>query len=268
MKRYSIVHPFVLSFFSKRLFQDVARNWRGAGFLYLLLLLAICWIPNTIKAIMSFSHFAAEEAPRFLDQVPNITITNGEVSISEPMPYTIKDPDSGAVIAILDTTGAMPDLEGSEAHVLLTKTKLIFKKNAAETRVYDLSPIASFTLTKERLYGWFDIARKCLGFAFFPICVLGSLVYRIVQALIYAAIGLIFASLLKVRLSYASLLRLSVVAVTPVVILDTLLDLAGQHIPVWGLICFLIAMGYLFFGVKASAEAQPALQTDSAPPMV
>jgi hypothetical protein len=182
------------------------------------------------------------------------------------MPYSIKNPDSGAVIAILDTTGVIPDLEDSEAHVLMTKTKLIFKKNSSETRVYDLSPITSFTLKKERLHGWLNIARKCLVFAFFPICVLGSFAYRILQALIYAAIGLIFASLLKVRLGYASLLRLSVVAVTPAVILDTLRDLTGHHIPAWGLICFLIAMGYLFFGIKAGAETQPATQTDSAPP--
>jgi hypothetical protein len=266
MKRFSIVHPFVFSFFSRDLYRDFARNRSGAGFLYLLLLLAICWIPDTIKTAASFSHFTATVAPGFINQVPNITITDGEVSISEPMPYSIKDPDSGAVIAILDTTGAITELEDSGTPVLLTKTKLIFRKSASETRVYDLSPIKSFTLTKERLHGWLHIARKCLMIAFFPICVLGSFVYRIVQALIYAAIGLIFASLLKVRLGYASLLRLSVVAVTPAVILDTLRDLTGYRIPAWGLICFLIAMGYLFFGVKASAETQPAIQTNATLP--
>jgi hypothetical protein len=267
MKRYSIVHPLVLSFFSKDLYEDVARNWKGTGFLYLFMLLTICWIPTMTKMAAGFSKFVAKEAPRYLDQVPDITIKDGKVSINEPMPYFIKDPDSGDTFVILDTTGQTTSLEGSKAFLLLTKTKLTVKQNARETRAYDLSGIKNFTLTKERLHDWLDIGRKLLVSVLFPICVLGSYVYRIVQALIYAAIGLIFASSLKAALDYLALLRLSVIAVTPAVILDTLLNLAGKHVPAWGFICLLIAMGYLFLGVKASAAtAQPPPTPSPAPP--
>ena len=47
MKRYSIFHPLVLSFFSKSLYRDVGKNWRGTGLLYLLLIIALLWIPST-----------------------------------------------------------------------------------------------------------------------------------------------------------------------------------------------------------------------------
>ena len=36
MKRYSIFHPLILSFFSKSLYRDVGKHWRGTGLLYLL----------------------------------------------------------------------------------------------------------------------------------------------------------------------------------------------------------------------------------------
>jgi hypothetical protein len=42
MRRYSIFHPLVLAFYSKPLYQDVGRRWKGTGLGYLLLLLAVC----------------------------------------------------------------------------------------------------------------------------------------------------------------------------------------------------------------------------------
>ena len=252
MKRYSILHPFALSFFSKELYNDVAHHWRGAGFLYLLLLLTICWVPTCIKVAADFFKFANAEAPGIVDQVPNITITNGEVSISEQMPYTIKNPKNDETLAIIDTTG-QTTVESSNVPVLLTKTSLMIRQtNRSESRVYNLSGVKQFSLTKERLYSWLDLAKTFLPIIIFPFMLLGSYVYRILQALLYAAIGLIFVSVLNSGLTYTALLRLSVIAITPVLILDTIRSLTGPTIPFWWLICFLIAMGYLYFGVKSS----------------
>src|SRR2546426_3324312 len=48
MRRYGILHPLLLSFFSRSLYRDVGRTWKGIGFLYLLLLLALSWVLVTI----------------------------------------------------------------------------------------------------------------------------------------------------------------------------------------------------------------------------
>src|SRR5215470_9276887 len=168
MKRYSIFHPFVLSFFSKDLYRDVAHHWRGVGFLYLLLLLTICWIPTAIKMGADFSKFANDEAPGILDQVPNISITKGEVSITEQMPYTIKSPKTGETLAIIDTTG-QTTVESSNAPLLLTKTSLMVRQNnRSESRVYNLSGVSQFLLTKERLYNWLNLAKTFLPIIVFP----------------------------------------------------------------------------------------------------
>ncbi len=254
MKRYSIIHPFALSFFSRELYQDVAKNWKGTGFLYLALLLAACWIPGMIKIGASFSDFVKKEISPLLEEFPEITIKNGEVSINEPMPYFLGDPDTGAVVAIIDTTGEITDLEGADERVLLTKNKLILRKNKMETRGYDLSQINDLKLTREKIRSWLDTARKWLPFALYPFCWFGSFVYRIAQSLIYAVIGLIFVSVLKAGLQYQALIRLSVIAITPPVILETIRDLVGRKIPFWSLLCFLIAMGFLFFGMRANAK--------------
>jgi len=255
MKKFSIIHIPVLSFFSKELYRDVGLYWKGVNFSYLLLLLAICLIPTMIKMHIGFADFVNNDVPTVVEQVPEITITDGQVSIEEPEPYYIKDPDSGdVIIAIVDTTGTIKSLEDPNTICLLAKTNIMWRQGEFETRTIDLSEVKNFVLDSERISGWLHTARKFLVMAIYPFALLGSYLYRIVQALIYAAIGLLFALWCKVTLSYATLLRLAVVAVTPSVLVKTILGIAGAHLPYAGLIYLVAALAYLFFGVHATAQ--------------
>ena len=254
MKKFSIIHIPALSFFSKELYRDVGLNWKGVNFLYLLLLVVICWIPTVIKIHFGVTDFVNNEAPTFVEQLPEITITNGEVSISEPQPYYIKDPESGDVLAIIDTTGTVESLEDSDALCLLTKTKIMWRKSEAETQIYDLSKVKHFVLNSERVMGWLHIVSKFFVIIISPFALLGSYLIRIVQALIYAAVGLLFALWCKVALSYATLLRLAVVAMTPCLLARTILDIADIHLPYATLISLVVTLAYLFFAVKANSE--------------
>jgi len=260
MKKFSIMHIPVLSFFSKGLYRDVGLHWKGLNFSYLLLLLAICWIPTMIKIHVCFSNFVNNDAPAVVEQVPEVTITNGEVSISEPQPYYIKDPENGDVLAIIDTTGTVKSLEDPNAMCLVTKNKVMWRQSEFETRTIDLAKVENFVLDSERIMGWLHTASKLIVIAIYPFALLGSYLYRIVQALIYAAVGLLFASWCKVTLSYSALLRLAVVAVTPCVLVKTILGLSGVHLPYAWLIYLLIALWYLFFGVKACSETPQTME--------
>lgn len=255
MKRYSLLQPLYLSFFSRDLYQDVRRNWKGTGFLYLLLLLSLTWLPVMVKLHQATAEEIRLEAPRFIDQVPRITIIRGQVSIDRPVPYTISDPDSGAPLMVIDTSGTVASFEQMTAPVLLTKDKLMYRKpNRAETRIYDLSMIEELTLDRDRVNGWVQVFGKYFALVAYPFAVAGSFAYRILQVLLYAAIGLLFVKMLKTPIEYPVVLRLASVAITPVIILSTVRMLAGMHVPLLWLISFAIATGYLYFAVKANAE--------------
>lgn len=256
MKKFSILHVPFMSFFSKELYQDVGLYWKGVNFGYLLLLLAVCWIPTIIKIRTVYSGFVREKAPPIVLQVPEITITDGQVSITESQPYYISDPENDDVLAIIDTTGTIISLEDSDAFCLLTKNSLITRENKFETQTYDLSQVEHFVLDGDRIMSWLQTSKKFLVIVIYPFALLGSYIYRIVQALIYAAIGLLFASFCKVVLSYNTLLRLATVAVTPCIIAGTVFDLAGVSLP--APLYLLAALGYLFFGVKAVSQIPPA----------
>ncbi|MHC4646247.1 MAG: DUF1189 family protein [Planctomycetota bacterium] len=260
MKRFSIIHVPLLSFFSKPLYRDVALNWKGVCFGYLLLLLAVCWIPRIVKEYMDFSDFVEKEAPSVVEQVPRITIADGQVSIDEPQPYYIKDPDSGQVLAVIDTTDTITSPEDVNAFCLLTRTSVVAKKGEFETRSWDLSQVQNFVLDGDRIMGWLRTLKKFLVVLIYPLALVGSYFYRIIQALIYAAVGLLFAYLCKVKLSYAALLRLAVAAVTPCIILNTVLSVADVHLPYGWLFYLAMALAYLLFAVTASRTTPAAPQ--------
>lgn len=258
MKRYAILHPLYLSFFSRDLYRDVRTNWKGTGFLYLLLLLSITWLPVMYKLHLGISKGIQQEAPKYIGQVPKITIVHGEVSIDRPVPYTITDPDSRASLMVIDTSGKISSLEQTTALALLTKNKFMYRKpRGTETRIYDLSTINSFTLDRDLVNGWVQASRKYFAALAYPFVLAASFAYRVLQMLLYAAIGMLFANMLKTPLDYPAVLRLASVSITPVIILSTLRTLTGLHVPAFWLACFVIAMAYLFFAVKANSVPAP-----------
>ena len=244
------------AFYSRELYAEAARKWKGAGFLYLFFLLALAWIPSIVEMHLSFSNFMLEQFPEFVSQVPKITIEDGEVSTDVPTPHEIRNPETDELIAVIDLTGEIPSLDETEAKVLLTKTHLYLQQNTRpETRVYDLREVKEFTLTQDDITVWGELARQWLLVIAYPFFVLFSYVYRILQALLYAAIGLLMARRAKLEFTYDALLRLTVLAVTPPILLDTLWKMTGLTIPLWWFLSFLIAMGYLYFGIHSNAEA-------------
>lgn len=269
MKRYSIFHPLVLSFYSPSLYRDVAENWTGVGFLYLLLLLSLAWVHPIVRLHRTAAGLFETLGPAVLEQVPTIHVQQGEVSIAEPQPYVIEVPGSDTPLVVIDTTGQTTP-ESTQAFLILTKHQAILRKNLHETRTYDLTGIQDLTVDRSTVKRILDGCRQWLAILSYPVALAGSYVYRILQVLIYASIGLLFARLLSTPLEYPALLRLASVAVTPAIVADTLRGAAGfSSNLLWWFFCFLLTMGYLLFAVRVNSPAEPERQAypPSTPPM-
>ncbi|MGB1799613.1 MAG: DUF1189 domain-containing protein [Gammaproteobacteria bacterium] len=257
MSKYSIFQIPLLSFYSTDLYRDMALNKKGIGFGYLFLLLAFCWLIIIFALDNKIDVYLDEHSPALLNQIPEITIQNGMASIRESQPYYIDDPETGRPLAVIDTTGTINSLEQTEAVVLLTKNKVTFEKSKMETRTFELSEVGDMVIDSSLLSTWVEAAKSYMAVIMYPFALAGSFLYRIIQMLIYAAIGLVFASMLKVEPDYSQLLRLSVVAATPAILINTFLWVAGINIPMVGLIFFGMSMVYLYLGIKATIEIEP-----------
>jgi hypothetical protein len=256
MKTYSIYHLPVMAFYSKALYSDIALNWKGVCFGYLFLLLSVCWIPDMIKLQQTLNSFILIYAPDIVAQVPEIRIINGKASFNVEQPHSIIFPGTDKVFVVFDSTGktTSPDMVG--AFALVTEKMLIIEDNRTKKEQYSFDKIDDFTLNQQMINDFLTTVRKYLTLALYPLALIGSFVFRILQVLLYAAIGLLFASMCKSDRTYDSLIRLSVVAITPGLIISAILETAGIHLPFAGLWFFLMAMGFLYYGVRAAAQGE------------
>jgi hypothetical protein len=263
-KPYSILVAPIVMFTSGKFYRDIYYESKGTGFGYLLLLLAVSVIFYSITINTAINKVIVQDVPGIVKQIPHITIDKGKASIDRQQPYYINDPDTHKPLIILDTTGAINSLENSPAIGLLKENEMLFKHSEVETRSYSFESIEHFELTQAKTNHWLDLIKKYLVIALYPFIVFAFFVMYIIKVLIYALIGLLFALLLKTKRDYLALMRMSVVAVTPVIIIKTIIDLSSVSMPMPRLSFFILAMIFLFFGVRAaSLNRQPAAEAEN-----
>jgi Protein of unknown function (DUF1189) len=264
-RKYSIFHPIIMAFYSPSLYRDVAYRWTGIAASYLLLLLFITWLPTIIIFNYYLNVFSKTELPQYLQQIPAVKIYNGELSIDKPVPYSIKSPRSGKTIAVIDTSGKITSLEQANANVLVTKTQ-IFSREDNQTKIYDLAKVKDFSFDRNDVGNLFHKSGLWLFFFIFPLAVIVSFIYRILQALIYGAIGILFSKMLHVNLIFQQCMRLAIIAMTPAIIISLLLDLLGIHFRFQFVLYFLISMIYLYFAIASSKVEPGPVVVDHEPP--
>ena len=82
MRRYSILHAPFLSWYSKPFYRDVGERWGLSAFAYLLILLALSWLPALFAGHRGWSRFMETKAPVLLQEMPSIEISDGAQKVS------------------------------------------------------------------------------------------------------------------------------------------------------------------------------------------
>lgn len=253
--RFGLQHPPLLAWFSRDLYRDVGQRWNGVGYGYLFLLLTITWLIILVSAHLSLGQFIESQLPPMLEQVPSVTITDGEVITDVEQPYTITN-ENGEVIFTIDTreNSELEWFKNTSPGALLTSDMLHIRKSAHELRRIELSDVESFAIDQDIVSGWASSVHRWWLMVAIPCCLIGSIVFRCLQNLFYAALGLGLASLRGQKLSFDCSMRLAAIAVTPVILLDTLMSLASIQSPpffLWPLAGIGISLSYLAFGITS-----------------
>lgn len=260
----SSIRGLWLSFYSPDFYREVARRWRGMGALYLLCLLIGCWVPFFLAMDFALTHLLEDAVLPIVRQLPPIAIRHGRVTISADQPVHIRHSETGAVMAILDTTGETTTLQDTGAWLLLTDTHLLTQWKEWEKQKVSLQNVEDFYVDAPLLALALQRSKRWFVLGAFPLAVGVSYGYRIVLALLLGLAGLGFSKMLGAGLHYRSTVRMSAVAMTPALILDTavsvslLLKAPAESIPFWWLICIGISVAYLFGAVAANVRQQAA----------
>lgn len=271
-RRYSGLQATFMSFFSMDLYRDVVENWRGVAFLYLFLLTIFTWAVMAAGLHLKLGTAINASVYKTIDQFPTIKINKGEINIDKESPYYIKNPNNpDQIIVAFDTSSDDPAVAKEQnIPVIVTKKKIVIHERRGDKVFVEEKPIMDgsgsldgLIIEPETITIVVNLIKNWLGLILFLFMVPLGFIFLAIQVLIYAVIGKLFANIKNVNLTFGELMRLSVMAVTPVLILDTLLKATGAQLPWWPPAALIVAMVYLFLGVSAQTTRTAAA---SAPP--
>ncbi|MHB8881664.1 MAG: DUF1189 family protein [Thermodesulfovibrionales bacterium] len=252
MKEFSFLQALYLSFYSRQFYYDVISRWKGTGLAYLAALLVLCTIPGVLKMQADVSTYIDQEAAMYIRQLPLITISKGELSITEPEPYIIKDEKTGDPFMIIDTTGSIKSLSGSKAMVLFTKTSIIVGRDGHENRTFNLADFGDkVVIDRGSAFDFMDSFVGSFPLIYYPVSLLFSWLFNALLAVLYAVFGGMIARGTGGSLDFKSLVRLSAVSLTPVLLSGAMLTLAGAAVPFWWLMTVIAPLGYIIYAVKS-----------------
>ncbi len=255
MTKYRFWQGPVLALFSKPFYASVARDWKGIAMGYLLFLLAICWIPGVMKINRIVTNFEKREMSHVLEQIPPLEIKDGKLLSSAKLPYTIALRDGEKFIRI-DKDATVADYEKYDVPVLITENEIIAQKSKAEKRIYSFKDMPDLSIDAQFLTEVTNKALSLFKLLFYPLAVLNSFTTRLLQAVIYALLGLIIASVLNRNISFAAVFRLAVVAMTAGIIYRTIVFYLGLQLPYYWLTGVVLTLIFLFIGLSAAENEE------------
>lgn len=275
-RQFGLWKAFFFSFFSTRVYVDVAKRWSGLGLSYLMLLLVIVTAPFGLRFEWAAHQYYKVHVFEPSAHFPSVVIEDGEVQFNHFMPYRVTN-QSGDTIAVIDATGLTREINhrvDPELTWLLTKNALHF--NPPDLKVtpnlkISFEKSAHIETFDEELNGVLDV-HSLLDRASVKLFIYGALIL-IYPCLIGAVWGLFATFFLafswatqyyvlavfRYRMEYAAIYRLLIVSLTAPVSICFILAGLGVVYSEAGLYYLVLFAVYFNLGVAAVRRADRAL---------
>jgi len=254
------------AFFSKRLYIDVGKRWKGFGFIYLLLVVILFSLPLSLYLMNNFNHFYQEQVLDPIKRIPEIYIQNGKVVFNKPMPYKIKNAE-GKVDVIIDTTGMVSKISKRypDLSILIPKDEIFFRIPEPP-----LSTAMHLTSSGESIYSekidknlnqvfsgdeWVQNSRvHTLRYIFLTLTPLFIISFFYVMLAIMLPVLAFFGQLLaqiffSFKIPFKKTNRLFIVSSTPALLLFFLVLTLNLKIPAQGILLLIVLFGYFNYAV-------------------
>lgn len=196
--------------------------------------------------------------------MPTLKFSAGGVTSSNPGPLRLEHPQTKEVAIVIDTARKEPvtvqTMNDAKVIAYLTGGALYLNRGQNQLETIDLTKSAperevtvdaSAYKEMERAFDWVFYPALMLFFFLAFAIALG------VSALLYALIGMIFASLAGGSLEYAALFKLALHAQTAGSVLYAIDATLPMTIPYFQFVSVALSLAYLWLGVKAVVKAGP-----------
>ena len=239
-----------------KFYNEIKDQALGRTIRYLLVLVVLVTALLGIRYGIALSSISKAGLEWVETNVPYVEIKDGVVSAEVEQPFIVEEKD---FIAVIDTTGAIQEVPAEfESGILLAKDKLLVKRDSIRTEEIDLSKIKSFMLDSKTLTKW----RKILVTAIIPFMIVMLFIYfvfaKAIQALIAAAVILIFKS----KLLYSKAFNVAIYALTPATLLAVLVMMIFlKPLPYFPVIYLGMYIAFVWLGLKNCTIEEEVIKT-------
>lgn len=254
-RKYTYIRTIFYAWFDKGLYREVANKWEGIASPYLLILLTFTWIPIFFgSVIISIYIKHSENYPKFIEQIPHVIIKDGKMKLNKASPHHIKD-DKGNKFLTFDINAKPKDIITMGTPVLFTKEQLVLILQNGP-KVISLSKVGDWNFDGKSVDRFVTRVLYWLTMALTPILIVGSLMFRLAEALILAVFTWLFNLVMRTKLGFMACWRLSAVALTPAICLSCFEYLNFQFTLTYGWFVLLITLFYAGFAVYSNRKQQ------------
>lgn len=246
MQKQNFLFSFYRMFYSKEFYREVVSVWKSQVFWFFLIIIIISLIKISVNMIIEGNKFIKNQAPEIINKIPTMTIKNGIMEIDKKSPYAIEIEKES--FAVFDMNDKYKTIGESKSRILVKPDRLIYKQNDLETREYSFRSIKSFTLNKEIIQNWLNMA-PFMYFIIILSMIAGSLFFRYIQILINSFFGFIISLIVKAEIKYNSILKLSTVTACIGILISIIMDSFSFSFRFSWIVLFLISMVYLIFAI-------------------
>lgn len=257
MSKYSAVQAPIFALFDPGLYDAVRYEWKGTNLLYLCGLLAVLTAATALGLFIQLTAVSNNEAQKIIGQFPKMTFKDGEMSIDKPSPYRVSNPwptadDAGMSLIVFDTSGNLTSTDDAKAAILFTKTEMV--SNSGKNLTYSTYG-QSGVIDQDLINSWLRMGVFLIPVAFFlfgwPLAWIG----HAFQGLIYAGIAALVGQVSGSPLPFSAALRLSIMCMTPVMLISTVMYISHLIIPYWQFLCIPVIIGYIVFAIRTTAKS-------------
>ena len=246
------------SIINPKVYVEFVKESAGRAVLYIFLITLILGSIGRIKTVYEFAKLRDTAKDAINKDVRDFKFENGRLAVDGDMPITIKEED-GTVI-IIDTSGSTTEsaLDEYNKGMLITDTKFINKKNSSQKEQVEFSSYKDFSFDKSDVLKIIDKSKVLNVF----IVIFGVLWFfgkQFLFALFTALLALIVNAVVKARVNFGEVYKLTLYSLTVPIIVNTIYDVSGiSGIGVWArwIIYWAIALTYLGFAFKAIKESE------------
>lgn len=250
MNNFLALRAFYLSFYSRHAYIRAVKEWTGLSFGYLFFLVLFSTIAIGIWIHVWVNIGIQQVEKLVLPQLPKLIFKNSVLSIDKPLPYTIVINEK-PFIRFDETDARSPD-QAEYVPVIVGKTKWSQYSTNGKVTQSEFAPDLNTIIEPLGIAKYVAWAKTYLGMTVALILLPIHFVFVAVQTLILGLVGKLFASTMTYELNYPDLVRVSTVAVTPGIIVGTLLLVNNQFFGLWLGIYGILALAYLFYGVYSN----------------